>query len=154
MALSATEIKALIKQKGWTFVDVAARWGVSVTWMSRLVNQPLCRPPVYEDAFRGLPHRDGTQVVREARHERKRKPGDRAWTPEEMFPIGRLFEAIDNKVVEEGTRLVCQGVERKAGTLFVNYQVHEGDAAGDEFELQMDAAQLHFADLGLDLSQT
>lgn len=150
MALGASEIKALMKAKGWTFVDLAARWGVSVTWMSRLVNQPRSRPPMYDDAFRGLPQREATEVVREARHVRKRKAPERAWTPEEMFPIGRLFEAIDNKVVEEGTRLVSRGVQRKAGTVFIKYFVQDGDAAGDEFELQMDAAQLHFADLGLD----
>lgn len=154
MALSAAEIRVLIKGKGWTFVELAARWGVSVTWMSRLVNQPHSRPPMYDDAFRGLPERDVAHVVREPRHVRKRKPPERAWTPDEMFPRGRLFESIDNKVVDEGTRLVCQGVERKAGTVFIKYQVHEGDAAGDEFELQMQAAQLHLADLGLDLTQT
>lgn len=153
MALSAAEIRILIKSKGWTFVELAARWGVSVTWMSRLVNQPHSRPPMYDDAFRGLPQRDVVHVVRERRHVRKRKPSERAWTPDEMFPPGRLFEAIDSRIVEEGTRLVCQGVERKAGFVFVRYQIHEGDAAGDEFELQMQAAQLHLADLGLDHPQ-
>lgn len=67
-----------------------------------------------------------------------------------MFPVGRLFEAIDNKVLEEGTRLVSQGVSRRDGAVYIKYLVNDGDAAGDEFELQMNAAQLHFADLGLD----
>jgi hypothetical protein len=150
VALAAVEIKALMKAKGWTFVDLAARWGVSVTWMSRLVNQPRSRPPMYDDAFRGLPQREVTDVVREARHVRKRKPPERAWTPEEMFPQGRLFEAIDNKVVEEGTRLISQGIERRAGGVFIKYLVNDGDAAGDVFELEMVTAQAHLQDLGLD----
>lgn len=150
VGLAATEIKALMKSKGWTFVDLAARWGVSVTWMSRLVNQPHSRPPMYDDAFRGLPQREATQVVREARHVRKRKPRERAWTPEEMFPLGRLFEAIDNKIVEEGTRLISQGLCRRDGAVFIKYLVNDGDAAGDEFELKMNEAQAHFQDLGLD----
>lgn len=151
MALVAAEIKALMKAKGWTFVDLAARWCVSVTWMSRLVNQPHSRPPMYDDAFRGLPQREVASVVREPRHVRKRKPAERAWSPEEMFPVGRLFEAIDNKVLEEGTRLVSHGVSRRDGAVYIKYLVNDGDAAGDEFELEMSAAQLHFADLGLDV---
>lgn len=157
MALNPGEIKALMKQKGWTFVDLAARWGVSVTWMSRLVNQPHSRPPMYDDAFRGLPQREHSSVVREARHvrnwreaARKKREAERPWTPEEMYPVGRIFEALDNRILEEGTRLVAQGVTRRDGGFFVKYLVNDGDAAGDEFEVHMDAAKLHFQDVGLD----
>lgn len=150
MALAAADIKALIRAKGWTFVDLAARWGVSVTWMSRLVNQPHSRPPMYDDAFRGLPQREQEHVKREPRHIRKRKESQRAWTPEEMFPPGRLFEALDNKVVEEGTRLISLGVQRRDGDVYVRYLLNEGEEGGEEIELPMEAAQLHFADLGLD----
>jgi len=150
MALTTAEIKALMKQKGWSFVDLAARWGVSVTWMSRLVNQPQARPAMYDDAFRGLPQRQVAHVVREKRHIRKRKEAPRAWSPEEMFPVGRLFEAIDSQVVEEGTRMVSQGVARRDGQVFIAYMLADGHAAGDEFELAMEDAQNHLADLGLD----
>lgn len=150
MALSAAAIKALVKEKGWTFVDLAARWGVSVTWMSRLVNQPHSRPIMYDDAFRGLPQREVATVVREPRHIRKRREAPRAWSPEEMFPMERLFEAIDNKIVEEGTRLVAKGVSRREGAVFIKYFVVDGDAAGDTFELGMADAHRHLQDLGLD----
>ncbi len=151
MALVAAEIKTLMREKGWTFVDLAARWGLSVTWMSRLVNQPHTRPPMYDDAFRGLPVRANVNVVREPRHKRKRPEVERPWTPEEMFPVGRVFTALDNKIVEEGTSLVSQGVERRDGIVFVKYLVSDGDAAGEAFDLHMDEAQLHFQDVGLDL---
>lgn len=153
MALSAVEIKALLKAKGWSSVDLAARWGVSVTWMSRLVNHPHARPTMYDDAFRGLPQREVAQVVREPRHIRKRKESPRPWTAEEMFPTGRLFEAIDSKVVEEGVRLVSQAVRRREEGVYIRFLVADGAAAGDALELEMEAAQLHFADLGLDHAQ-
>jgi len=142
---------ALMKQKGWTFVDLAARWGVSVFWMSKLVNQPHSRPPMYDDAFRGLPMRAETEVVREARHKRKHwEPRNAAWSAEEMFPAGRVFEAIDSKIVEEGTRMFVQEVSRAGKDVVIKFRLAEGDAAGEDFDVGMDLAQCHFADLGLD----
>ena len=150
MALTSAEIRLLVRDRGWTFVDLAARWEVSVTWMSRLVNNPHSRPAVYDDAFRGLPRRDTVEVQRESRHIRKRKPAPRAWSPDEMFPRNRLFEAIDNKIVEEGTRLRCLGPVPTRTPPSVGFEVLDGEAAGDSFEVDMTAAQCHLADLGLD----
>ncbi len=150
MPLGAVEIRKLVRDRGWTFVDLAARWEVSVTWMSRLVNSPHTRPLMYDDAFRGLPLRDSVEVKRAPRHIRKRKPAPKSWSPAEMFPRGRLFEAIDNKVVEEGTRLSCMGLVTSEPQPLVRFQVLNGEAAGDTFEVDMAAAQCHLADLGLD----
>jgi hypothetical protein len=150
MALTAAEIRGLIRERGWSFVELAARWDVSVTWMSRLVNNPHSRPAVYDDAFRGLPRRETVEVQREPRHIRKRKPAPRAWSLQEMFPCNRLFEAIDNKVVEEGTRLRCLGPVPTSTPPAVAFEVLNGEAAGDSFEVDMTAAQCHLADLGLD----
>lgn len=150
MPLGAVEIRKLVRERGWTFVDLAARWEVSVTWMSRLVNSPHNRPVMYDDAFRGLPLRDSVEVKRAARHIRKRKPTPKAWSPAEMFPPDRLFEAIDNNVVEEGTRLRCAGLIPAEPMPLVRFEVLSGDAAGDSFEVDMARAQCHLADLGLD----
>jgi hypothetical protein len=152
MALSASEIKSLMKEKGWTFVDLAARWGVSVYWMSRLVNQTRTRPPMYDDAFRGLPPRERVDVEREPRHNRKRRAVAPAWTPEQMFPVGRLFEAIDNKIVEEGTRMAVRAVAKAERGVTIEFRLTEGDAAGEEFKVDMSLAHCHLADLGLDLT--
>lgn len=156
--LRPAELKALVRKKGWTFVDVAARWGVSVTWMSRLVNEPQTRTAAYEDAFRGLPPRNEVpHVIREARHRRvqarkkpAKKPEPRKWTADEMFPVGRVFVSLDNKVIEEGTQLICQGVQHKEESIFVKYLVKDGESAGEEFELRMDVSFAHLGDLGLD----
>lgn len=152
MPLSAVEIRNLVRERGWTFVDLAARWEVSVTWMSRLVNSPHTRPVMYDDAFRGLPLRESVEVKRAPRHIRKRKPAPKAWSPAEMFPRGRMFEAIDNKVVEEGTRLSCMGLVQADPVPLVRFQVLTGDATGESFDVEMGKAQCHLADLGLDAS--
>jgi hypothetical protein len=105
---------------------------------------------MYDDAFRGLPLRESVEVKRAPRHIRKRKPAPKAWSPAEMFPSGRLFEAIDNKVVEEGTRLSCMGIVPAEPQPLVRFRVLTGDATGDSFEVDMAKAQCHLADLGLD----
>jgi hypothetical protein len=69
-----------------------------------------------------------------------------------MFPRGRLFEAIDNKVVEEGTRLGCMGLIQEGPLPLVRFQVLSGDATGESFDVEMGKAQCHLADLGLDFS--
>ena len=94
MPLGAVEIRNLVRARGWTFVDLAARWEVSVTWMSRLVNSPRTRPLMYDDAFRGLPLRESVEVKRAPRHIRKRKPAPKTWSPAEMFPRGQPTLAI------------------------------------------------------------
>lgn len=151
MGMPAGEVKALLRTKGWTMTDVAARWGVSVFWMSKLVNQVHTRPPCYEDAFRGLPQRDEVAVQREARHNRKKKALPRAWTPAEMFPKGRLFQALDNKVVDEDTELAVVAVCGEGGAIRVRFVVTQGDSAGEEVEIPMDVAQCHLGDLARDL---
>ena len=147
MAMAAAEIKALVRSKGWTFVDLAARWGLGVFYMSRLVNDPHGRPPMYDDAFRGLPQRETVRVARERRHQRRLRPARAIWTPEQMFPLGRLFEAIDNRFVEEGTSLTVSGVTKRAGEVTVIFVYAE---ASEPIALSMELAQRHFADTGLD----
>lgn len=149
--MPAPNVKALLKSKGWTITDVAARWGVSVFWMSKLVNQVHGRPPAYDDAFRGLPDRDGVSVQREARHNRKRKAAPRAWTPAEMFPKGRLFQALDNKIVDEDTELAVISVLEEAGAVRVRFVVTQGESSGEELEIPMALAQCHLGDLARDL---
>lgn len=150
MPLSRSEIRSLLKDRGWTFVDVAARWGVSVTWMSRLVNNPHDRAAMYDDAFRGLPLREAVVVVREERHKRK-PPKDDKWDLQRMYPKGRIFEAIDNKTAEEGTKLICLGPRIGHDGITVSFRIHEGAAAGQVVHFTKGEADNHLADLGIDL---
>lgn len=155
MALSASDVRALVRERGWSFADLAARWEVSVSWMSHLVNNPQERAPAYDDAFRGLPLRAVTHVVRQPRHVRRRKDAKkkpRLWTQDEMYPAGRIFEATDNKVVEEGTRLQCQGLVEREGMAYVQYLIIDGEATGDCIEVPPDAAACHLQDIGLDVA--
>lgn len=138
MPMAKGQIKALLKERGWTAVDVAARWGISVTWMSRLMNEPLDRPPMYDDAFRGLPARTAVAVKREARHVRvlKKRPD---W---DMFPVGRLFEALDSQVLDEGTQLVVVSVS--SDRAHVRFRVRETGELVDIATVDVDG---HFGDL-------
>jgi hypothetical protein len=150
MTLSAQAVKQLLAERGWLMADVAARWEISITWMSRLVNNPHSRPKVYEDAFAGLPPRDAAVVHRQVRHNRRRKPAD-LWGPERMFPAGRIFEAIDNAVADEGTRLFVARVEGQGEQACVVFRL-EGQPG--ELRLDLHAASVHLCDLGLDKSDT
>ncbi len=52
--MAPDEVKALYRSKGWTGRLLAARWGKSVTWVSKVVND-LERDLHWDDAVRGLP---------------------------------------------------------------------------------------------------
>ena len=158
MALTPAEVRDLVREKGWSFADLAARWKVSVSWMSHLVNNPHERAPAYDDAFRGLPYRAAVQVVRQPRHVRRHASGKprskpRLWTHDEMYPSGRIFEATDNKVVEEGTRLECAGRVERDGVGYVQYFIMDGHAAGDSIEVTLEEAACHLQDIGLDVAE-
>ncbi|EIZ5185219.1 helix-turn-helix transcriptional regulator [Salmonella enterica] len=53
-ALSPQEWRALLRAKGWKQKDLARRWNVSETWISKLANNPD-RGTHWNDACRGLP---------------------------------------------------------------------------------------------------
>jgi hypothetical protein len=147
--LSPSEVKKVVTSKGWKFADLAARWGISVFWMSKLVNDPVSRPPMYDDAFHGLPQWEPAMVVRESRHNRKR-PQPKLWTTEQMFPPGRLFVATDSRIVEEGTRLAVRSWSGSGDDVLVVFEILDGEATGDEFEIEMTAVHRHLQDIGLD----
>jgi len=151
MALQADEIRALVREKGWTFVEIAARWGLAATYMSRLVNQPHTRPAMYDDAFRGLPQRTDVKVEREPRHFRRKPKKATPWTVEQMFPVGRLFEALDSRLgPEEGSRLVVRQIEREGEGVSVRFTITSGESKGEELTLPMNLVQVHLQDIGLD----
>ncbi|MBA1250213.1 Uncharacterised protein [Pseudomonas luteola] len=52
--MTPLEVKSFIKQKGWTGRALAARWGKSETWVSKIINNPE-RDLAWDDAIRGLP---------------------------------------------------------------------------------------------------
>lgn len=144
--MTPAEVKQLLQERGWSMTDLAARWEISITWISRLVNRPGSRPAMYEDAFRGLPMRASTQVQRQARHAHK-KAAKGLWTPAQMFPAGRVWVAIDSAVVEEGTRVIARGVTGLGSQALVRFEL-PGDPR--PLELSAEEASLHLCDIGLD----
>ncbi|MEY8773176.1 hypothetical protein AB6T85_22490 [Erwinia sp. ACCC 02193] len=52
--LSVQAFRTLVKDKGWMIKAVAARWQISDTWMSKLINDTR-RGAQWDDACRGLP---------------------------------------------------------------------------------------------------
>lgn len=151
MPMSPDQVKRIIRERGWTSVDLAARWEISVTWMSRLVNQPHSRPAMYEDAFNGLPSRERVTVEREPRHIRKRRIRQ-TWTVQEMFPTWRLFEATNSQVVDEGTQWFVhevRGVGHAATICF--RRADQPDDPNAAIEIDVSTAQCHFADMCRDL---
>lgn len=144
--MNTDQIKILLKSRGWSMVDVAARWGYSVGYMSRVVND-RSRPPHLNDAFAGLPQRATTEVVREKRHIRVPK----AKVVFAMFPVGRIVEADDNRYLEEGCRAV---VVANTGMMVKDHDISTiallPYGTGDVFELTMDEVAHSFCDLGID----
>lgn len=107
VSLTPDEIKRLVKDKGWKMVDVAARWGLSQTWLSLLTNNPSKRLPHFDDAFRGLPLREDSVVNRSARYIRKRpKKANEPSQRYEHFPTKTVLSALSNRYVEEGSQWV------------------------------------------------
>lgn len=53
-SLSPLELKASLAQRNWTLSNLAVRWKMTLSQLSRIVHDPD-RAPHYEDAFRGLP---------------------------------------------------------------------------------------------------
>lgn len=54
--LTPEQFKALARFKGWRYVELAVRWGVTPEWVSILARNPD-RPAAYDDALHGLPNR-------------------------------------------------------------------------------------------------
>lgn len=52
--MSVVEVKQMLAQKGWTNRALAARWGFSEEYVSKIINNPA-RKKHFEDAIRGLP---------------------------------------------------------------------------------------------------
>jgi DNA-binding XRE family transcriptional regulator len=54
--LDTKEIKKIIKELGWTQVEIAEYWGVSRNWVYLLIKNEHGQRSVRDDcAFRGLP---------------------------------------------------------------------------------------------------
>lgn len=51
--LPVAEIKAMLSKKGWTNRALAARWGFSDEYVSKIINNPK-RKPHFDDAIVGL----------------------------------------------------------------------------------------------------
>lgn len=54
--LTPAQFRALMAWKGWTHQEVAARWDITRTWVTKIASNPE-RPARYDDAIRGLPNK-------------------------------------------------------------------------------------------------
>jgi hypothetical protein len=148
--MNASEIKSLFLSRGWKSVEVAAYFGVSVQYLSKRVNNSR-RGHLYDCAFLGLPLREEVEVVREARH--NRTSGKVAVDALELFPIGRILQAENNQVVEEGARVVVRSSTLSkvsglgASPVFVLEVV---DGGGYKFKLSLDELVRDFHDTGME----
>ena len=52
--LTAENVKKMIKEKGWNNKMLAARWGCSEVWVSKIINDEN-RKVQWNDAINGLP---------------------------------------------------------------------------------------------------
>lgn len=162
MTFTAEHTKRLLAAKGWKSVDLAARWNMSITWLSKLINAED-RAPHWDDAFRGLPDRHTVGVTRKARHIRNRKTTGLIARGDALFPNNRILVAIDNTFVEEGTRLfvvsttklkrkALAGADRRnTETASPMVMLSVIDDSSNVFTLDQDIIALHFADIGLDV---
>lgn len=152
MPVSATEVRSLMRARGWSNADLAAHWGHGTSYVSWLINNPRERPRVYDDAFRGLLERSQVKVVLEARH--KKKPRAKKWAIPEMYPAGRVFVTQTNRLgPEEGTDLAVIDVRRQGGSFVVRFEVLGGDAVGDVIEIEHGQDTDSLSDTGQDRSQ-
>lgn len=152
MPLSATQVRAMMRVKRWTNVDLAAHWGHGVSYVSWLINNPLDRPRVYDDAFRGLPDRDKVEVTLEARH--RQKPRLRKWTVADMYPVGRVFVTQNSRLgPEEGIELAVKEVRKESAGFFVQFEILSGDDAGEFLEIEHGVEADGLSDTGQDRRQ-
>lgn len=134
MPMQATEIRAMLRAKGWTNADLAAHWGHGLSYVSWLINNPNERPRIYDDAFRGLPPRSSVEVRLEPRH-RKKKPAPK-WTVPQMYPLGRVFLTHDCSLgPEEGTEMAVICMDRAGEDHVISFELLTGDAAGEVIQL-------------------
>lgn len=135
---SPETLRSLLRRLGWRNADLAARWGHSTSYISWLVNRPGERPPVYRDAFRGLPERSAVEVRLQPRH--LPKPRRKRWGPRKMYPLDRVFVVLDSRLgPEEGTELAVRSVTRRAGQtaaeFVVTFEVLGGPSPAEQMSL-------------------
>lgn len=152
MALSAVELRSMLRAKGWSNTDLAAHWGHGVSYVSWLINNPRERPRVYDDAFRGLLERSKVVVVLEARH--KQKPRTKKWSVVDMYAVGRVFVTQSSRLgPEEGTELAVIQVRREGLTYRVQFEVITGEAVGERIEIEHGPDTDCLSDTGQDRAQ-
>lgn len=141
--LTPEQFKALVKWKGWSYRELAERWGITSVWMSNVARNAE-RPAHYDDALVGLPNkrtmtRDVRNLERRLRalvdakaHDAAAKaPGHAGRRPSGeyryhgYFMVGAIVTASEEIgiVAEEGARgavfqVVDTGKGERYGVLF------------------------------------
>lgn len=145
MPLGRDRIRQLMRERGWTNIQLAAHWGLALNYVSWLINHPLDRPRVYDDAFRGLPMRSEVEVNLETRHKRPQwKPKTQA--TEAMFPAGARWITENSALgLDEGTELEVVSMRRGPKGVQVVFRVLSGEGEGDVLELDHPQHTNHLA---------
>lgn len=152
MPMPASEVRAMMKRKGWTNADLAAHWGHGVSYVSWLINNPHDRPRVYDDAFKGLQDRRAVEVVLEARHKKRARP--KKWGVSDMYPVGRVFVTQNSRLgPEEGSEMAVVEVQRDGANHIVRFEVLSGDAEGEIVDVPHGEDADSLSDTGQDRSE-
>ena len=88
--MSPRQFREAVLAKGWTYADLAFRWGVTPGWVSTIAADPM-RDFRYDDAVRGLPRLTRLELrhIQESRHriERAKKGPVRTKAAGDSSPI-------------------------------------------------------------------
>ncbi len=96
--LSAHEMRSMILRKGWSFAELADRWGVTRARISQMISEGAQRPSYLEDAVWGLPYRSVARFRDERRRSlavdtaRKFKPPPPSRPRKKRAPAGAVVD--------------------------------------------------------------
>lgn len=119
--LSPEQFKAVVAAKGWTYRELATRWGVSSVWISNVARNPE-RAAHYDDAVLGLPsrrHLRRNEKRRQAlvdalvRKHAGERPTTGAYRYHGALSVGSIVTAAEEvgSIAEEGMRGIVFQVE-------------------------------------------
>lgn len=61
-ALTQEDLRIILRNQHWTQQDLAARWGITRTWLSKKLAGSCHAERIWQDAVAGLPNHDGENV--------------------------------------------------------------------------------------------
>lgn len=105
--LSPKQYKAILEGKGWTYKELAAYWGFTRAWLSRIVSNPL-RARHFDDALMGLPSKTNLErglksrlriadgFIHSGKASKERRKPQIGGTYASAFNVGTIISASDD----------------------------------------------------------